>query len=303
MIFAVSIQAIIMVHLGTPAQSIPLLPNSALLGHTGFVGSNLKQQVRCMDFYNSKNIAHIHGREYDTVICSAVPAEKWKANRDPEGDKLTIERLCKDLQHVKANFFICISTIDVFPTMTHANEDYSPMENETHHAYGTNRLAFERFVEKEFPNHLILRLPALFGPFMKKNYLYDLMNDNLGTWIKQNTLFQWYPLQWLWRDIQCVIDFNSRVGADETLKVVNLFPEPLHTCDIVDQLFPHQKSKLSPMSEAPNARENPDYLYDLQTKYGSSVFGCSNPNYTAMKEDVFAEMKSFVESYDKNSKL
>ena len=41
----------------------------ALIGHTGFVGSNLKQQMFFTDYYNSKNIKDIHGKEYDEIYC------------------------------------------------------------------------------------------------------------------------------------------------------------------------------------------------------------------------------------------
>jgi len=39
----------------------------ALVGYTGFVGSNLRVQYPFDDLYNSKNIADIEGKEYKTV--------------------------------------------------------------------------------------------------------------------------------------------------------------------------------------------------------------------------------------------
>ena len=36
--------------------------SSALIGHTGYVGSNLAEQVRFDDFFNSSNIAEL-GRQ------------------------------------------------------------------------------------------------------------------------------------------------------------------------------------------------------------------------------------------------
>ena len=37
--------------------------------------------------------------------------------------------------------------------------------------YGKNRLLLEQFVEKNYDNYLIVRLPALFGKGLKKNLL------------------------------------------------------------------------------------------------------------------------------------
>ena len=40
----------------------------ALIGYTGFVGSNLQAQIKFDDFYNSKNIQDIKDKEYDVVV-------------------------------------------------------------------------------------------------------------------------------------------------------------------------------------------------------------------------------------------
>jgi len=41
-------------------------------------------------------------------------------------------------------------------------------------AYGRNRLQLERWVREDYPNALIVRLPALYGIGLKKNFLFDL---------------------------------------------------------------------------------------------------------------------------------
>ena len=45
---------------------------TALIGHTGFVGSNLASSHRFDDVYNTANIAEIEGREYDLVVYGAT---------------------------------------------------------------------------------------------------------------------------------------------------------------------------------------------------------------------------------------
>ena len=44
----------------------------ALIGYTGFVGSNLLNQYEFTACYNSKNIQEIHGKDYDLCICVRV---------------------------------------------------------------------------------------------------------------------------------------------------------------------------------------------------------------------------------------
>ena len=76
----------------------------------------------------------------------------------------------------------------------------------------------------------IARLPALFGRGLKKNVIFDLLNDNQVDKINLAASFQWYPVDRLWDDIEVV-----RV---RDLSLVNLFTEPLGTQRIVDGYFP-----------------------------------------------------------------
>jgi hypothetical protein len=58
--------------------------SSALIGHTGFVGGNLRRQGSYDELYNSKNIESIAERSFDLVVSAGAPAAKWIANREPE---------------------------------------------------------------------------------------------------------------------------------------------------------------------------------------------------------------------------
>src|SRR3954468_23314903 len=88
--------------------------SSALIGYTGFVGSNLLRQRKFEDCFNSSNIDQISGRNFDIVVVAGARAEKWKANADPAGDLDNIESLIKALTRVNASRVVLISTVDVF---------------------------------------------------------------------------------------------------------------------------------------------------------------------------------------------
>ena len=97
------------------------LSNSALIGHTGYVGSNLAEQVRFDDFFNSSNIAELGRREYDTVVCAAAPGFKIGANdlgQDRAGraydDAAAISGLIASLAQLRCRRFVLISTLSVY---------------------------------------------------------------------------------------------------------------------------------------------------------------------------------------------
>lgn len=149
--------------------------NSALIGHTGFVGSTLLRERAFSDTYNSQNIAAIAGREFDAVICAGAPANMWMANQNPANDEANLLAISSILSSVKAKRFILISTIAVFDDLA-AGYDEFHARYEIGQAYGRNRRAFEEKLQEHFPNIHILRLPALFGKGLKKNFIFDILN-------------------------------------------------------------------------------------------------------------------------------
>ena len=53
-------------------------------------------------------------------------------------------------------------------------EDSPAQDTEDLPAYGKNRLQLEHWVREDFPDALIVRLPALYGAGIRKNFLFDL---------------------------------------------------------------------------------------------------------------------------------
>lgn len=148
---------------------------TGLIGHTGFVGGALLRQTAFADCYNSANIDAIAGQQFGTLVCAAAPGSMLEANRAPDRDRAGIEALIRQLSSVRAERFVLISSIAVLA-------DFAGRDDETTHAfqqelaYGRHRRELESFVESHFAGSLIIRLPALFGHGLRKNFLFDLMN-------------------------------------------------------------------------------------------------------------------------------
>jgi hypothetical protein len=190
---------------------------TALVGHTGFVGSNLLSQSPFTHLYHSRNSADLEGENFDLLVCAGAKAEKWKANQDPAGDADHIHSLIHTLSKSKASEAILISTVDVFPEPVFVDEA-SEIDVLKQNTYGKHRYELEQFFRSHFPVSLIVRLPALFGKGMKKNAIYDLLHDNQVEKIHPQSRFQFYNLENIWSDIQ--------IARGNGLKLVHFAVEP-----------------------------------------------------------------------------
>ena len=146
-----------------------------LVGCTGFVGSNLIVQ-HCFDgAFHSVDITKAFDKRPDLLVYAGVRAEMFLANKDPEADRRHIENAIYNIQRICPKECILISTIAVYPDAHGVDEDTEIDPNDLS-AYGTNRLLLELWVENNIENSLILRLPAIYGKGLKKNFLYDYIH-------------------------------------------------------------------------------------------------------------------------------
>ncbi|MFZ5931286.1 MAG: NAD(P)-dependent oxidoreductase [Pseudomonadota bacterium] len=206
------------------------MTGSALVGHTGFVGSNLLAQHPFQHLYNSRNIAGIAGQSFELLVFCGAQSKKWWANLNPDEDLRKIRAALDPLTEVSAAKSVLISTIDVIPPLDGDIDESVNCRAMRSHPYGENRLHIEEFFRARFPNTLIVRLPGLFGPGLAKNVIFDLMNDNLLDKINPASTFQYYDLARLWADIETALAAG--------LKLVHLFAEPLSTVAIAEKFFP-----------------------------------------------------------------
>ncbi|WP_372024022.1 NAD-dependent epimerase/dehydratase family protein [Tistrella mobilis] len=146
-----------------------------LIGSTGFVGSALRRQHDFEGNYTSRNIASIGEGSWDTVVCAAAPGSMFEANIAPESDARKVEALCNDLRKIRTRRFVLISSIAVLENFAGQDDEDSTRFQQVL-AYGRNRRALEVFCLEQFEDCLVVRLPALFGPGLRKNFLFDLMN-------------------------------------------------------------------------------------------------------------------------------
>ncbi len=240
-----------------------------LIGYSGFVGQTLLKQTHFSALYRSTNIHEIENKVFDVVICTGAPAQKWIANRNPHEDRANIDTLIGHLKTVQCKHFVLISTVDVFKNPIAVNED-SVVDEKDLHPYGLHRRMLEKFVAQHFERHLIVRLPGLVGPQLRKNIIFDFLNDNNLQAIESRGVFQFYPMVNLWSDIQ--------IAGNADVNLVHLTAAPISVADVALQGFGRTFTQ---------TLNNEPMRYDMQTKH-AAIFGASGCYQYSARETIQA---------------
>ena len=226
-----------------------------LIGDTGLIGSILQEHQSFNHSYNSSNLhrATLFNGTIDKLYLACLPAQKWRANLDPAADFFNMQEIAATIRDWEVKEIILYSTIDIY------KHSFGSLD------YGRVRRMFELLVKAMFPNSTvkIIRLPALFHKRIKKNILFDLLNDNEIEKINGNSAYQWYDLNDLWQDTLAINEGG----------IYDLFSEPIETQEILDRFFPTAK-----------------------VSYGSRIdYHCGSYKYR--KEEMLAKMEAFINAY------
>lgn len=231
----------------------------ALVGHTGFVGANLDAPGAFSHRYNSRNFREMAGESFDEIVCAGIQAVKWWANRHPEEDRAAIAALLEVLGTVRAGRFVLVSTVDVYRDPQGVDEADRP-ERAGLHPYGLHRLEVEDWVAARFSDRLILRLPGLYGPGLKKNLVHDVLTGAPLGGFDDRAEFQFYGLPRLAGDL-------ARATA-AGLPLVNLAVEPVTAGAVVAALTG------APFANRP-AGTPPRYA--MRTRHAAALRGREGP--------------------------
>lgn len=292
------------------------MPDTVLVGSTGFVGGNLLAAYPFDAAYHSTDVQNGFGRDNGLVVYAGVPAAMYLANADPAADLAVMAAARENLRRLAPKKVVLISSICVFADSRGKTEADEPTP-EGLAPYGANRLQLERWVREDWPDALIVRLPALYGKGLKKNFLYDLHTITpallrpdkyrqlaaeselvrisyedagngfyklsgkadpaaLRAWFAaapfnalaftdSRSVYQFYDLARLWRDI--------RTALDADLRVLHLATPPLSAARVYEAFT--GKTFTNHLPGAP-------FDYDLRTRYaallgGAGEYLCTEP--------------------------
>lgn len=227
--------------------------STLIIGHRGFVGSNLCRQFPTAAFAGRAEIPAFADHAFGDIYCAAPQAKKWWANQNPEEDQIEVGSLINDCRRIACTeFFILFSTVDVYNLPQAVDERTQP--SKVNHPYGRHRFMLEKSIIDFFGDRArIVRLPALVGPGLKKNIIYDLLNNNNVEQINPTSEFQWFNLDHL----RSIISLAKGLKSGQILNVVS---EPVPTASIIDTWFAEIKDRLN-WDHVPTG-------YDVRSVYG-----------------------------------
>ena len=241
-----------------------------LVGYDTYIGSYIRESLdpNKTEYYNEDNFHELDASvNYSRVYICCIPDCKWKANRDIHYDNKTLENIFNIIKNIICEKIILISTIEVHDHTLVQNEN---LKKKSLDSFGSNRSTMEENMRSIYENKLlIVRIPETFGVGVKDNILSSFMNKINISKINMNSCFQWYPLFWLFQDI------NTALSND--LETVNLYPEPTETSEIICEIFPEFKN---------------------QCRYGRRVYtkhvSMHENLYMFSKSSILSTMKDFV---------
>tara|TARA_A100001011_G_scaffold398164_1_gene501608 strand:+ start:741 stop:1493 length:753 start_codon:yes stop_codon:yes gene_type:complete len=242
---------------------------NALIGYSGFIGSNLLKFKNKFHKYNSKNINKIKNKKYNLVICAGTSSKIWLAKKKPSLDLNKIKYLINNLKKVKAKKFVLISTCEVYGLSKNQKENSLTFSNKNYH-YGNNRLMLENFVKKNFKKSYILRLPIVYGKNFNKNCIFDLIYNNNIEKLNGSDKIQIYNVNNLKKHINLVLKNN--------ISVLNISSKPIQLNWIAEHFF--------------NIKLNKKKIY--RNMKMQTIHGKSNNDYFLSQKKCIDDLREFI---------
>ena len=144
-----------------------------------------------------------------------------------------------------------------------------------------SRIAFKYLIcagskknSEAFKNSLIIRLPGVVGTGLKKNIIFDLLNQKSIEKIDSRNIYQFYPVDFLWQDINFALE--------KKIELIHLSSEPISVRDICLKCL--GKDFLNHLNKK-------SVLYDFRSIYAKERIGKSYYYYS--QEEVINAIKNY----------
>ena len=205
-----------------------------ILGGGGFVGSAYGRLFGRLgisyEIITRANYDSLSGQHCDVLINANGNSKKFLADRDPKGEfDASVRSVVHSLEDFKADTYVFLSSGDVYPrqdTPDITRED-APIDPVAMSRYGLHKYTAETLVRAIHPRWLVLRMGGFVGPGLKKNAIFDMLN-NQPIWLKPDSMLQFISTDTAARIVwQLVLNGNIKetvnLGAKGTVRIGDLF--------------------------------------------------------------------------------
>jgi nucleoside-diphosphate-sugar epimerase len=155
-----------------------------IIGGRGFVGSGLVRLCQARSLQHAvveyDNYREFVGSRCDVLINANGNSKKFLAKEDPlEEFALTVRSVRASLVDFRADYYVHLSTCDVYPDCSSPATTPESLVPDVarQSAYGFHKYLAEQCVQHAAPRWLIVRLGGMVGPGMRKNPVFDILND------------------------------------------------------------------------------------------------------------------------------
>lgn len=155
-----------------------------VVGGEGFVGSAYvrlfnKLGMNCVTISRA-NYADFAGQSCDLLINSNGNSKKFLADKDPKAEfEASVFSVVRTLADFDAKTYVFLSTGDVYPRQDSPEITREDLDLDTRQMsrYGLHKFTAENMVRALHPDFLIMRMGGFVGPGLRKNAIFDMLND------------------------------------------------------------------------------------------------------------------------------
>lgn len=205
-----------------------------VLGGGGFVGQAYGRLFTDLGIEHvlirRDNYQEYVGQSCDVLINANGNSKKFLSDRDPVWDfDASVTSVVRSLEDFKAERYVMLSSGDVYPDQSSpaVTQETAVVDSRASSRYGLHKLIAETMVLSVHPRPLVMRMGGFVGPGMKKNAIFDLLN-NQTVWLQPESQLQFISTDRAARLVwglaeRGVTNEIVNLGATGTVRIGDLF--------------------------------------------------------------------------------
>ena len=167
-----------------------------ILGGEGYVGQAYARLMVALGkpfaVITRSNYQDFVGKSCELLINANGNSKKFLADRDPVWDfDASVASVVRSIENFKAQRYVLLSSGDVYPEQSCPDVTREDLELDTRRMsrYGLHKRMAETMALSVHPRALVMRMGGFVGPGMKKNAVFDMLNDQ-KVWLHPDSELQ-----------------------------------------------------------------------------------------------------------------